>query len=136
MNYIDWNKDELLVIEILRRRPDIWKSVDFDVATKSKKISLHFWMQHPEILKKYIDNISYYSAMTINDIIENAYEIDFNWTLLSMRDDMTCDIIQEHNNLPWCDTGLSQNPNMTMKFVHYNGQRNWDFNLLMQTILK
>lgn len=133
---MSWNEYETLLLHIKEEHPCIWNCANYEIATRSNKISLRFWVvNYPDVLEKYIKNISLYSIMTIDDIVYYKDIINFDWTMISARDDITWDIVVLHPELPWCYCGLSQNKNMTMAIVHDNIDKPWDFCLLLQTII-
>lgn len=132
----NWNTYETILNDICTNYPDIWNNADFNLATSSTNVSLLFWLQYPNKLNKYLDNISLYSKMTIDEIIYYKDIINFNWILISMRKDITWDIIQTNPTLPWEYKGISQNPNITMEIVYANMDKPWDFNIVLQTLIR
>lgn len=97
----------------------------------------HLTMYSPNITPEYIDNFEDKGALFLQnpssssniplDYISKNLDLDWNWEIISMRKDITFEMIQSRPNLPWNWNRISINPNITIEIVKKHPECSWNF---------
>jgi hypothetical protein len=54
----------------------------------------------------------------------------WNWDTISQKTFVTLKLLEAFPEYPWCDSGLSRNPNITLKYVIEHPEIEWDFDCM------
>jgi hypothetical protein len=76
------------------------------------------------------ENLSENLSVPLQYILENSHKFVNCWLNISMRSDVTFDIIKKYTEYPWSFNGFSSNPNLTIDIVKKNLEYDWNWYLI------